>query len=119
MPMTQYNLGKFEWAAARVPYEAMLNGWASDDAQTDLEWASLLRGAFDAEKIRDLGMDPTQFNEDDLAALASPAHILSGDDCGFVYWKWFESLEAAEEAWKEIKQAESEYWEAAEADSAD
>ena len=118
MAMTPYGPGKFDWAASEVPYRAMLEGLADEDAQTETEWASLFRGAFDAEQIRQLGMDPSQYNEDDMAALAAPAHILSQDNSGLVYWAWFDSLEDAEQAWSEIKIAESEYWVAAESEEA-
>ena len=101
------------------PYRAMLEGLADDDAQTEPEWASLFRGAFTAEQIKQLGIDLSVFNEDDLTALASPAHILSGDDLGFVRWEWFETPESAEETWEEIKAAEAEYWDAAETAPAD
>ena len=117
MAMTEYGPGKFDWLASEVPYKAMLDGWADEDAQTETEWACLFRGGFTTKQIRDLGVDPAQFTEDDLAALASPAHILLGDDRGFVSWEWFDSLESAEEAWSEIQQAEEEYW-AAESEEA-
>ena len=91
MAMTKYGPGKFDWLASEVPYRAMLEGLADEDAQTETEWASLFRGAFTEKQIRDLGMDPSVFNEDDMDALASPAHILSGDDLGFVHWEWFDT----------------------------